>query len=202
MYNANQMSYSRSPSDFNNLPLLKTFRTKLRKGLTPAEAAFWRIVKNSRLDGKKFRRQHSIGRYILDFYCPSERLGIELDGDGHFSEQKQWYDSERKIFFKTDHQTSQLFVKDLAFAVIPFLLFRKVAVTIEFDPQSFRWTVKIENVTTNAMLAAEFLSIEPRVLNDSPERSLSWCQSFSKLGAKCFQQGKIVEIRWTSGVRH
>jgi very-short-patch-repair endonuclease len=100
MYNANQMSYSRSPSDFNNLPLLKTFRTKLRKGLTPAEAAFWRIVKNSRLDGKKFRRQHSIGRYILDFYCPSERLGIELDGDGHFSEQKQWYDSERKIFIK------------------------------------------------------------------------------------------------------
>jgi very-short-patch-repair endonuclease len=80
------------------LPELKTFRTELRARLTPAEASFWNLVKNSRLDGRKFRRQHSIGKYILDFYCPSERLGIELDGQGHFNEIAAQYDYERKLF--------------------------------------------------------------------------------------------------------
>ena len=52
--------------------------------MTPAEAAFWNLVKNSRLDGRKFRRQHSIDSYIFDFYCPSEKLAVELDDRGHF----------------------------------------------------------------------------------------------------------------------
>lgn len=66
--------------------------------MTVAEASFWNIVKNSRLDGRKFRRQHSIGNYILDFYCPSEKLGVELDGQGHFNERAAVYDAERKLF--------------------------------------------------------------------------------------------------------
>ena len=79
------MAYERRPEDLHNLPKLKTFRRKLRSNLTPAEAAFWKIVQNAKLDGRKFRRQHSVGGYILDFYCPAERLGIELDGEVHFS---------------------------------------------------------------------------------------------------------------------
>src|SRR5688572_8955958 len=70
----------------NSLPELRTFRTKLRKRMTPAEATFWRIVKGSKVDGLKFRRQHSVGNYVLDFYCPSEKLAIELDGSVHFNE--------------------------------------------------------------------------------------------------------------------
>ena len=58
----------------------KTKRKKLRNNLTPAEAALWNLLKNSQLEGRKFRRQHSVGFYILDFYCPSERMAIELDG--------------------------------------------------------------------------------------------------------------------------
>jgi len=43
----------------------------------------WNILKSKQLDGRKFRRQHSIGNYIVDFYCPSEKIIIELDGDPH-----------------------------------------------------------------------------------------------------------------------
>jgi very-short-patch-repair endonuclease len=84
----------------NNLPYLKTFRKKLRKNLTPAEAKFWKIVQNSKFDGKKFRRQYSIGNYILDFYCPSERLAVELDGEVHFNDSARVYDFERRRFLE------------------------------------------------------------------------------------------------------
>ena len=84
----------------HTLPKLQTFRTELRHHLTPAEATLWKNLKRSQLAGRKFRRQHSIGNYILDFYCPSERIGIELDGEVHFSDQAQLYDHERKLFLK------------------------------------------------------------------------------------------------------
>ena len=53
----------------NNLPELKTFRKELRNQLTPAEAKLWNSLKGSQLDGRKFRRQHSVGPFILDFYA-------------------------------------------------------------------------------------------------------------------------------------
>jgi very-short-patch-repair endonuclease len=80
------VTFKRSKTDIHTLPSVAKYRDKLRKSLTPAEAAFWKLVKNSKLDGRKFRRQHSIGNYIFDFYCPSEKLAIELDGQGHFVE--------------------------------------------------------------------------------------------------------------------
>ena len=89
-----------SEEQVNNLPYLKTFRKKLRSNLTPAEATFWKIVQNSKLEGRKFRRQHSVDSYILDFYCPSEKLAIELDGEIHFNEAAQEYDYERKLFLR------------------------------------------------------------------------------------------------------
>jgi len=92
------MPYKRSPTDIHTLPELKTFRTELRKLLTPAEASLWNLVKSSKLDRRKFRRQHSIGRYILDFYRPAESLGIELDGEVHFNDSAAVYDYERKLF--------------------------------------------------------------------------------------------------------
>ena len=90
----------RPPRDLrpNNRPRLQTFRTKLRKHLTPAEATLWRALQRSKLDGRKFRRQHSVGNYILDFYCPAERLAIELDGQVHRSDRAELYDHERKLF--------------------------------------------------------------------------------------------------------
>jgi very-short-patch-repair endonuclease len=84
----------------NNLPHLKTFRKNLRNNLTPAEAAFWKIIQNKQFEGRKFRRQHSVGNYILDFYCPSEKLAIELDGEVHFNDAAREYDYERKLFLE------------------------------------------------------------------------------------------------------
>jgi very-short-patch-repair endonuclease len=87
-------------SQINNLPYLKTFRKELRKNLTPAEAKFWTAIKNKQFEGRKFRRQHSVGNYILDFYCPAEKLAIELDGQVHFNDSAREYDYERKLFLE------------------------------------------------------------------------------------------------------
>ena len=79
----------------NNRPELKEFRKKLRNNLTPAEAALWTSLKARQLEGRKFRRQFSVENYILDFYCPAEKLAVELDGEGHFTEEGRKYDAER-----------------------------------------------------------------------------------------------------------
>lgn len=84
----------------NNLPQLKTFRKELRNNLTPAEAKLWTFLKGKQLEGRKFRRQHSVDFYILDFYCPSERLAIELDGQGHWQICQSEYDKERDLFLE------------------------------------------------------------------------------------------------------
>jgi very-short-patch-repair endonuclease len=84
----------------NNLPHLKKFRKHLRKNLTPAEAKFWKVLQHSNLEDRKFRRQHSVGNYILDFYCPSEKLAVELDGQVHFNETSREHDYERKLFLE------------------------------------------------------------------------------------------------------
>ena len=62
---------------------LKSFRSALRKRSTSAEADLWEMLKSKKPDRRKFRRQYSIGSYIVDFCCPSEKLVIELDGDSH-----------------------------------------------------------------------------------------------------------------------
>ncbi|MBK7001004.1 MAG: endonuclease domain-containing protein [Rhodoferax sp.] len=84
----------------NNRSALRTYRKELRNNLTPAEAKLWTQLKGSQLDGRKFRRQHSVGRYILDFYCPAERLAIELDGGVHDTADAQAYDRERDMFLQ------------------------------------------------------------------------------------------------------
>ena len=56
---------------------------ELRRRLTPPEARLWFAIKGGKLAGVKFRRQHPIGPYVLDFYCPPARLAVEVDGEGH-----------------------------------------------------------------------------------------------------------------------
>jgi len=51
--------------------------------MTPAEEELWRLLRKHKLSGRKFRRQHSIGSYIVDFYCASDKLVIEVDGAVH-----------------------------------------------------------------------------------------------------------------------
>ncbi len=73
-------------------------RRDLRNNSTPAESALWRCLKGNQAGGYKFRRQHGIGPYILDFYCPMLRLGIELDGSVHEAPMADVKDEIRKRF--------------------------------------------------------------------------------------------------------
>jgi very-short-patch-repair endonuclease len=86
----------------SNKFILKAYRRKLRKNLTPAEAFLWLHLKNKQLEGRRFRRQFSIDNYILDFYCPSEKLAIELDGARHFTHQGVEKDKVRDSFLKAN----------------------------------------------------------------------------------------------------
>ena len=81
-----------------NRPVLRTRRKELRNNSTPAEKQLWRLLQQSNLGGYKFRRQHSVGSYILDFYCAEEKLAIELDGDSHFTDDAMAYDRERTAY--------------------------------------------------------------------------------------------------------
>jgi very-short-patch-repair endonuclease len=73
-------------------------RKELRSSLTAAEASLWRLLQRSQLRGRKFRRQQGIGPYIVDFYCPEERLVVELEGSAHDSERAAARDDVRERF--------------------------------------------------------------------------------------------------------
>ena len=73
----------------------KPFRKELRQKLTPSEAFLWTYLKARKFEGKRFTKQHSIAHYIVDFYCASEKLIIELDGEVHNNPLAQSYDSNR-----------------------------------------------------------------------------------------------------------
>ena len=80
----------------------KEFRKKRRNSMTAAECVLWQSLKGRQLLGKKFRRQISIGRYIVDFYCPEARLVIELDGESHFSITMDEYEAARTKYLEQE----------------------------------------------------------------------------------------------------
>lgn len=90
----------KSMPQIHNKQPLKSRRKQLRSSLTPAEAALWKSLQRSQVNGKKFRRQHSVGNYILDFYCPECRLAVELDGQGHFNSMASEYDYRRSEYLQ------------------------------------------------------------------------------------------------------
>lgn len=96
-------------NQLNNLPHLIETRKYLRKNMTEAELVLWQVLKDKNFCGRKFRRQHSIGNYIADFYCPSERLIIELDGQHHYTNEGKEKDLER------DSHLSEMQIKVLRF---------------------------------------------------------------------------------------
>lgn len=76
----------------------RDFSRELRKKSTDAEKRLWRLLRDRRFNGFKFRRQYPCGIYFLDFFCVEARLSVELDGGGHgFPEQRQ-HDEERERF--------------------------------------------------------------------------------------------------------
>jgi len=83
----------------HNHEILLERRRGLRKNQTKAEEILWWHLRGQKL-GVKFKRQHSIGGYILDFYCPEKKLIVELDGEIHNSKEAKEYDLVRDKYFE------------------------------------------------------------------------------------------------------
>lgn len=89
----------RGPKSGN--PKTIPIRRKLRKEPTPAESRLWLYLSKGQINNLKFRRQHSIGNYVIDFYCPAKKLIIEIDGDTHAGELAQKRDKIRTNYLKS-----------------------------------------------------------------------------------------------------
>jgi len=74
---------------------LKVRIRELRENATDPEKLMWNLLRNRAVHGAKFRRQHPVASYILDFYCHDAKLAIELDGSQHLEEDQAKYDDER-----------------------------------------------------------------------------------------------------------
>ena len=75
-------------------PIILQHAREMRHPQTPAEATLWQQLRNRNLEFK-FRRQHPIERFIIDFYCAEVKLCIEIDGGSHLEQEQQEYDSAR-----------------------------------------------------------------------------------------------------------
>lgn len=83
-----------------NLKSNELRRRDLRHNMPEPERRLWNRLRGKQL-GVKFRRQHGIGPYIADFYCPERKLVIELDGDSHASAEAQQYDAKRNAYMNS-----------------------------------------------------------------------------------------------------
>ena len=90
------MSYAkRGTPDFLSL------KRRLRSDMTAAERRLWAVLRLRQFHGLKFRRQHGIGPYIVDFYCPEQGLVIEVDGDTHAEVMRQLTDQRRDVYLQS-----------------------------------------------------------------------------------------------------
>lgn len=99
----------------HNKPELLKYRKALRNKSTSAEATLWKCLQKRQLGGFKFRRQHSVGNYILDFYCPDKRIAIELDGARHFTPEGRKKDNKRDLNLKAQNISVLRFENKLIF---------------------------------------------------------------------------------------
>lgn len=74
---------------------------ELRKDMTYAEKRLWQYLRNGQLDGARFRRQHAVDTYIVDFFCAKSKLVIEVDGDSHAAQME--YDAARTQWLNEQH---------------------------------------------------------------------------------------------------
>ncbi len=107
--------------DFNRKEQ-KATRKALRNNATSAESFLWNHLKGKQLEGKKFRRQHGIEKYIVDFYCPEEKLVVELDGEQHFNPSGEANDIARTEYLNSLEIKVIRFENKMVFEQIDFVL--------------------------------------------------------------------------------
>lgn len=84
-----------------NLSKFKQFRKELRTNMTEPEKKLWVKLRRKQFLGLRFHRQFSVGKYILDFYCPEKRIAIEIDGSQHLNVEIKINDAERTRFLES-----------------------------------------------------------------------------------------------------
>ena len=114
----------------NNHKYLKKYRKELRSNPTKAESQLWKALQKKQLEGRKFRRQHSLGNYIVDFYCPKEKLIVELDGQVHNNFVNEEYDTKRTKYLESLGLKVLRFENHLVFEQLYMVL---EAIKIEFE---------------------------------------------------------------------
>jgi very-short-patch-repair endonuclease len=85
----------------NTLPHIRRRARTMRKQMTGPEFRLWSWLRKRRFSGFKFRRQHPVGPYILDFYCSELKLALELDGAHHDTHDVTDYDDNRTLSLRT-----------------------------------------------------------------------------------------------------
>jgi len=106
----------------HNKKELAEYRKKLRLNLTPAEAFLWKHLKAKQLENQRFTKQHSIGNYIVDFYCASHKLIIELDGELHNNPSSEEYDENRTTYLENLGYKVIRFENKMVFDFLPSVL--------------------------------------------------------------------------------
>jgi very-short-patch-repair endonuclease len=112
-----------------------TRRRDLRRASTDGEAALWRHLRARQLAGFKFRRQHPVGWYVLDFYCCEARLAVELDGGQHLEPAVRAYDECRTAFLRRRRIKVLRFATDLVFRE-PVAVLAAIARALDVGPPS------------------------------------------------------------------
>ena len=91
---------------------------ELRGSMSLPEVLLWRQIRRRGLEGLRFRRQHPVGPYILDFYCEDARLAVEIDGQGHGYSEQAAHDKRRDAWLGRQgiqvlRLTARLVLKDM-----------------------------------------------------------------------------------------
>jgi very-short-patch-repair endonuclease len=95
-------------------PIRTVIARRMRKSMTLTEAQLWARLKGRQLEGWKFRRQHPIGSYFVDFYCPKARLVVEVDGPAHYDDVQGLRDQIRQAWLvEHGHRVLRIDVQDI-----------------------------------------------------------------------------------------
>ncbi|TCZ74722.1 endonuclease domain-containing protein [Flaviaesturariibacter aridisoli] len=103
------------------------FARSNRRAMTPAESALWQRVRKRQLGGHKFRRQHIIGRYIVDFVCLEQKLVLEVNGGYHLEGDQPQRDAERSSDLRDSGFTVLDFTNEEVLTDMPSVLARIAA---------------------------------------------------------------------------
>jgi very-short-patch-repair endonuclease len=106
----------------------------LRRTETPTEQLLWAALRGRRLNGLKFRRQHPVGPFVLDFYCPERKLVVELDGAVHDGPLEQEQDAYRTFYLAAYGYRVLRFRNDEVLLNLPVVLERIATAALALEP--------------------------------------------------------------------